>query len=389
MLALRGARLFDGRAATRLEQPVVVTDGGRVVGVEQGSPELPEGTEILDLGDVTLLPGLVDSHVHLGLDATLSAVPGMVAADDAMLLERMAEAARASLRAGVTTVRDLGDRAYLAIALRDRLGNGALGPEILASGPPLTTPRGHCHFMGGGCAGEDDLRRAVRDHVAGGVDVVKVMGTGGVLTAETGPLTPQFSEAELRAVVDEAHGLAVTVTVHAHGLQGIELAVAAGADGIEHCGFWVEEGVRADEALIARIAERGIVVCPTMGMAGSFPPPPPVASRMDGLLDATRRMHRAGVTLLGGTDAGVGPAKPHGGTAYAVAHLADAGLSPVECLRAATSVAAEALGLAGRKGVLAPGADADVLAVGGDPLADPAALLDVRAVFRAGVRVPL
>ena len=158
---------------------------------------------------------------------------------------------------------------------------------------------------------------------------------------------------------------------------------------LEHCGFWVADGVRAEQSLIERIASQGIVVCPTAGIApGTPPPPPPVAARLPAMIEVTARMHRAGVRLLAGTDAGVGPAKPHGGTAHAVRSLAEeCGLSTMEALQSATSWSAEACGLGGRKGVLAAGADADVLVVGGNVLEDLAALHDVRMVFRAGVVV--
>lgn len=388
VLALRAARLFDGKEPKLVEQALVLVDGGRVVAVERAG-EPPAGADVVDLGNVTLLPGLVDTHVHLGFDASRDPVGRMVADDDATLLLRMRLAARQALAAGVTTVRDLGDRGYLAVRLREWFREGREpGPEVLASGPPLTVTGGHCHFMGGEADDEAALRRGVRRRAVHGIDVIKVMVTGGNMTAGISPLTSQYTVAELRAVVDEAHRFGRAVTGHVHGVEGIEAAVEAGVDGLEHCGFWVAGGVRADQRLVDRIAERGIAVCPTLGIVpGAPPPPPPVLSRIEGMTEAFARLHRAGVPLLAGTDAGIAPAKPHGGVAYAVGHLALVGLSPVEALRAATSAAAAACGLEGRKGVLAPGADADVVAVGGDPLADLAALHDVRAVFRAGARV--
>ena len=194
---------------------------------------------------------------------------------------------------------------------------------------------------------------------------------------------------ELEAVVDEAHRFGLPVTAHVHGVVGIERAVEAGVDGLEHCGFWVADGVHAEQWLIERIAERGIVVCPTAGVApAAVPPLPAVAARLPAIFEVVARMHRAGVRLLAGTDAGIAPVKPHGAVAYAVGELVErAGLSPVEGLRSATSAAAEACGLAGRKGILAAGADADILVVGGDALADVRALHDVLAVYRCGALV--
>ena len=385
---LQAARLFDGH--NRIDGASIVVEHDRIVAVEHRRMEPPSETEVVDLGDATLLPGLVDSHVHLGFDGSADPVGRMRADDDAVLLLRMRLAAWRSLAAGVTTVRDLGDRSYLALALRDwfREGN-ELGPEIVGSGPPLTVTGGHCYFMGGEADDEAQLRRAVRTRATRGVDVIKVMATGGNMTAGISPLTPQYTVSELAAVVEEAHRFGRTVTAHVHGVAGIERAVEAGVDGLEHCGFWVEDGVRAEQSLIDRIAEQEIVVCPTAGMLPNAPPPPPpVASRLPDMIAAFRRMHRSGVRLLAGTDAGIALAKPHGMTAHAVQQLGEqGGLPTIDALKSATSWAAEACGLAGRKGVVRPGADADILAVAGDVFEDLARLHDVRAVFRAGVCV--
>ncbi len=387
-LFLRAARLFDGHV--RIEGATVVVEGGQIAGVERRHVEPTSDAELIDLGDATLLPGLIDTHVHLGFDATGDPVGRMVADDDGALLLRMRLAAQRSLVAGVTTVRDLGDRSYLALALRDWFrGGNEVGPEILASGPPLTVTGGHCYFLGGETDGEVELRRAVRERAKRGVDLIKVMLTGGNMTAGISPLTPQYSVPELAAIVEEAHRFGRAVTAHVHGVAGIERAVEAGVDGLEHCGFWVADGVHAEQSLIDRIADRQIVVCPTLGIVpGSPPPPPAVVSRLAGMVAAAERMHRAGVRLLAGTDAGVAPAKPHGGTAYAVQQLAEeARLTTLEALKCATSAAADACGLAGRKGVLAPGADADIVGVRGDAVEDVRCLHDVHTVFRAGVAV--
>ena len=387
-LVLRAARLFDGNDC--IEQATVVGEGGRITAVAQDGVGIPADADVVDFGDATLLPGLIDTHVHLGFDASLDPVGRLLADDDGALLLRMRLAAQQSLMAGVTTVRDLGDRSYLALALRDWFrGGDEIGPEILSSGPPITVTGGHCHFLGGQADNEEELRRGVRVRATRGVDVIKVMVTGGNMTAGIDPFTPQYTVAELAGVVDEAHRFHRAVTAHVHGVEGIARAVEAGVDGLEHCGFWVRDGVRADQSLIDRIAEREIWVCPTAGIApGSPPPPPAVASRMPMIEDAVAQAHRSGVRLLAGTDAGVAPAKPHGGTANAVQHLVDkSGLRPIEALKAASSSAAEACGLAGQKGVLAPGADADILVVRGDALRDVSRLKDVLAVFRAGTPV--
>jgi imidazolonepropionase-like amidohydrolase len=386
MLVLRAARLFDGVNLRLIQQPLVFVDGARITAVEPGPIEPPSEAEVLDLGDVTLLPGLIDAHVHLGFDASLDPVAQMQADSDATLLLRMRLAARRALAAGITTVRDLGDRHYLGIALRDWFRTGSdLGPEIIAAGPPITVTGGHCHFMGGEADGELEVRRGVRTRVKAGADVIKVMATGGHMTPGTNPALPQFTVAELAAAVEEAHRLGRRLTAHAHGPQGIASAVDAGVDCIEHCSFRVPGGRAPDPRLVERIAEQRIRVSPTVGAT------PGASSTMSALAESfvpiLEDMHRSGVILVGSTDAGVSLSKPHDVLPHGIAFLAHAGLTNAEALAAATSVAADACGVADRKGAIQVGKDADFLAVGGDPTLDIAALLDVRAVFRAGQRV--
>jgi imidazolonepropionase-like amidohydrolase len=387
MLALRAARLFDGESPTLTEHPMVLIDDGRIVAVEQGAVEPPNGAELVDLGDVTVLPGLIDVHVHLGFDASPDPVARMHADDDATLLLRMRHHARQALAGGATTVRDLGDRNFTAITLRDWFRAGVEpGPEILAAGPPLTTTGGHCHFLGGEADGEVEVRRGVRARVKRGVDVIKVMSTGGGMTPGTNMLMPQFSQAELAAAVEEAHRLGKKLTAHAHGAAGIARCVEAGVDGIEHCSFMVEGGIHAEQSLIERLAEQRIAVAPTIGRPLDQPLPPGFAQRREERMKVLERMYRAGVNLVAGTDAGI-MGVPHDSVRHGVVAFADAGLSNVEALRTATSAAAAACGVGDRKGRLAPGYDADILVVAGNPLTDLTAIHDACAVFRAGVRI--
>jgi imidazolonepropionase-like amidohydrolase len=388
MLILRAAHLFDGVTSRLIERPLVFVEDGIITAVESGI-EPPQGAEVLDLGAVTLLPGLIDAHVHLGFDAGPQPVASMIADDDTTLILRMRHAATRALAAGITTVRDLGDRRYLGGVLRDwfRAGGVEPGPEILTAGPPITVTGGHCHFMGGEADGELEVRRAVRARVKNGVDVIKVMATGGHLTPGTNPQLPQYTVAELSAAVDEAHRLGRKLTAHAHGPAGIAVAVEAGVDGIEHCSFRVEGGRHAEPWLVNRIAEQQIAVCPTVGLAPGALRRPEAAEFVESFAPVLESMHRAGVRLVAGTDAGVAPGKPHDVLPHGIRVLAQAGMTNAEALRAATSVAAAACGVGERKGSLAPGMVADILGVGGDPLADLGVLLDVRAVFRAGQRV--
>ncbi|WP_305783535.1 metal-dependent hydrolase family protein [Symbioplanes lichenis] len=388
MLALRADRLFDGLSSVALGNPTVVIDEGRILSVSSGGA-VPADAEELVMPGATLLPGLIDTHVHLGFDASQDPVSPFLAAGPADLLATMRENAARALSAGITTVRDLGGKGLSTLDLRDAAGNGGVRlPHMLVAGPPITSPDGHCHFMGGVADGEGKIRTAVRALIERGVDVIKMMGTGGSMTPGSDPLHVQFQDREIRAAVEEAHAHGVPVTVHAHARDGIRAAVRAGADGLEHAKFWVADGIEPDPATIDDIARRGVWVCPTMGaVPGSPPPPAAVAKRLALADDLMRDMHRRGVRLVAGTDAGISPAKPHDVLSFGIEEMARAAaMSNAEALRSATSVAADCCGVPA-KGRLIAGADADIIAVGGDPLTELGALRAVRAVILNGARV--
>lgn len=265
MMAVRASRLFDGVDAKPVECPLVLVEDGRIVAVQSGG-DPPDGAQVVDLGTATLLPGLIDSHVHLAFDASVDSVDRLAAADDDQVLATMRASARLALSAGITTVRDLGDRDYLSLKLRDETATDpTAGPRILAAGPPITTGNGHCWFLGGAITpGAGTIRAAVRAHAERGVDVIKLMATGGELTPGSASHLPQFTAADLRAAVDEAHRLNLPATAHAHGTQGIANAVAAGVDMIEHGTFMTADSVAADPTVIAAIARAGIPIGATI-----------------------------------------------------------------------------------------------------------------------------
>jgi imidazolonepropionase-like amidohydrolase len=388
MFAIRAARLFDGLGPQVVEEPVLVVDDGRIVEVRSHG-STPASGEVVELDGATLLPGLVDPHVHLIFDASPDPTARLTVATDDELLDAMRAAARTALAAGITTVRDLGDRDYLALRLRDELAADPTAyPQILAAGPPITTTRGHCWFLGGEADGVEGVRAAVRAHAERGVDVIKVMATGGEMTPGTHAHVPQYTVDELRAAAEEARRYGLPITAHAHGADGIANVAAAGLDSVEHCSFMTETGAEVEPDVLAALAQAGVVVSATLGIRPGLTPPARIAARMAALTEVLKQIVASGVTLMCGSDAGIGPPKPHDALRYAVADLVNLlGLPPVEALRAVTSTPARLCGLGDRKGRLAAGYDADILAVHGDPLADPGAMLDVAAVFRAGARV--
>jgi imidazolonepropionase-like amidohydrolase len=374
---------------------LVLVDGGVIVGVEPGTAAAPAECPVSYRPGTALLPGLIDAHTHLCGDngvAALERLPNLSRPD----VDATVEAAlHAQLAAGVTAVRDLGDQDWAVV---DRHLGRAQGPTIVASGPPLTIPGGHCAAMGGAVSGVDELRHAVRERAERGASVVKIMTSGGFMTENTDVLACQFSFDEVRAVVEEAHRLGLPVAAHAHPLAAVALSVGAGVDTIEHCTCLTADGMRTPPELVEAIAAAGIVVCPTLG---NNPPPldelPPrlraMAERMRPLLaarvDEVGALVRGGVTLISGVDSGINPAKPHGLLPTAVANLVDCGMSTVGALASATSVAARACGLAGRTGRLAVGLDADLLLVDGDPIRDITALRRPATVVSRGQAVEL
>lgn len=383
MTYLAAPRLFTGRAGELLHDQVIEVEDGRVAGIHARAA-LASSIEPVDLGDVTVLPGLIDTHQHLCFDGNGTLEEQVAGRSDDELGERARSNARQALRAGITTIRDLGDRNFITLELR---GDPDL-PTILTAGPPLTVEGGHCWYLGGACADRAALIDAVHERKRRGCDVVKIMVTGGALTPTYPMWASQFCADDVAAVVGVAHSVGLPVAAHCHGVDGTGDALDAGVDTIEHCTFFTSaERSEPDDALIARIAAAGIPVSATLGRDPASVPPPLIAANLSTIAQALRRLLERGGTIVVGTDAGIARGKPHDILPFAALELAELGVTGDALLATLTTVAAQACGVGHRKGLLATGYDADILAVGGDPLTTPTALLDVRGVWRGGRRL--
>ncbi|WP_411076249.1 amidohydrolase family protein [Streptomyces sp. cmx-4-7] len=388
MLITGGRVLID--SGVYLEDGAVLIKGDSIVAVgpheqvvEQAGADVPR----LDV-DGTVLPGLIDAHVHLAFDGGPDPVSTLQDSTDEVLFEDMRRRAAQLLFSGVTTARDLGDRNGLALRLAAEIDDRRTpGPRIVSAGTPATTKGGHCFFLGGEVSGEAEIRDLVRRNAAAGAGVIKAMATGGGLT-KSGPKSAetQFTTEELAALVDEAHRAGLPVAAHAHGADGIAAAVEAGVDTIEHCTWMADDGgldFRPD--VVQQIVDRGIAVCPAVSPHWQMLPRIFGEERAQGMFELVRRMADSGVRLVAGTDAGVQRAG-FDGLRTALSFYSHLGLAPASIIDMATSEAAAALGLGSVTGRIAPGYRADLLLVDGDPLADLDALKNVRAVIASGRR---
>jgi imidazolonepropionase-like amidohydrolase len=386
-MLLTARRAFTATSDHLVDDPVLTIEDGRITNLTNRD-DTTDPDHVIDLGDVTLLPGLIDIHQHLAFDASTDPVAQLQADDDTVLLERMRRHALSALDVGITTIRDLGDRNYLSLDLRDRYATTEIGPRILASGPPITTPNGHCWFLGGVVEDIDAIGAAVAERAARGVDVIKIMASGGNMTPTVGPHESQFGRPELAAALAAAHAAGLPLAVHAHGGQAVADALAVGADSIEHCTFFSAEGVDADPGVLQALADSSCVISMTAAVVpsavGIYPA---MAQRLAAIYDNCATLHRSGARLVCSSDAGVGPNKPHHALPYGVVNALPAlGMTNAEALANVTTIAADACGLGAVTGTLAAGRDADIVAVAGNPLDDLTALHEVVAVFARGRR---
>ena len=389
---LRAAHLLDVVKGQLISPAVLVIEGGRIRSV--GTSDVPSGARALDLGDVTLLPGLIDAHTHLTGDISGDWVTRSVRELPADAALRGARNARATLLAGFTTVRDVGAPGFADVSLMKAIDAGfVMGPRMVPSAHAIGITGGHCDDTGwapgvnqlgpeqGVADGVDEVVKAVRYQIKHGARVIKVCATAGVLSFDATLGAQQLSDAELEAIVQEARRHGLKVAAHAHGREGIKAAVRAGVASIEH-------GSMIDDEAAALMKQRGTYLVPTAYLLGTFKfesLPPPIAAKAREVIpmaqESHRRAIRAGVKVAFGTDAAVAP---HGDNAKEFAVYVGYGMRPLEAIRTATLNAADLLGVSDR-GVIAPGKLADLIAVRGNPLEDVRVLEQVPWVMKGGV----
>jgi imidazolonepropionase-like amidohydrolase len=404
-LVLKAARMFDAKAGAIVTPGVVVVRGNSIVAAGAGAT-IPAGAEVIDLGDATLLPGFMDAHTHLAYDFVTDWREARLSRLQKTIAEQAIDAvvpARRTLWAGFTTVRDLGSLEQMDVGLRNAIASGKVpGPRMLVATKSLGATGGHCDPTNGFrpglfpepgpsesiINGPFDARKAVRSARKFGADVIKVCATGGVLSVGTSVDSPQLTQEELSALIDEAHALGMKVAAHAHGAEGAKRAVRGGIDSIEHGSF-------LDDEALDLMKQRGTCYVPTlMASVGllermadpnnTLPPANQTKARAAAAAveNTVRRALAKGVRICLGTDAGV---FPHGRNGEEFFQMVKLGMKPAEALKAGTMYDAELFGVADRLGSLDAGKLADVVAVPGDPVADIRATEKVFFVMKDGV----
>ena len=403
VIILKSAWMFDGKSDRLVTPGLIVVTGSKITGIGPGST-IPAGAETVDLGQATLLPGLMDAHTHLSMPYFNNYLDGEQAGLKKTIAERALDASeivRITLMAGFTTVRDLGSEDFIDVGLRNAINAGKIpGPRMLVSVHALGSTGGHCDPAAGFIAdlfghesgiadgvidGAEDARKAVRYNIKYGADVIKTCATGGVLSLADDVDTPQLTQAELDALVDEAHALRRKTAAHAHGATGAKRAIRAGIDSIEHGSF-------LDDEALDLMKQRGTYYIPTLMAAeglkqmitdGSVPPQIEAKARqaMKSLDGVVRKAVIRGVKIGVGTDAGV---YPHGKNAGEFVRLVELGMKPLDAIKAGTSVDADLLGIADRTGSIELNKFADIIAVPGNPEQDIHQLQHVSFVMKEG-----
>jgi imidazolonepropionase-like amidohydrolase len=385
----RGRRIVDGTGAPLRRDAVVIVEGDRIREVVAAG-DVPASADVEDLGDVTILPGLIDAHVHIVWDGS-QPEPEVIRQRESVpkAAVRATRHAQATLACGTTTIRDTGCPQGVSLAIRDAIEEGLVpGPRMLVAGATIVMTGGHCCAMGIEVDGPIAARRAARQQLKEGADFVKLLATGGVYGLRHDvPWSPQLDVDELAAAAAEARKAGRVAAIHAEGEEGIANAIEAGADTIEHCNQLTPQTAKL-------MADRGIFMVPTLAWFFNVAEAEPGPTFNEEYVRKGRFMaecsarsialaRQAGVKIAAGTDTGA-PLVPHNSVRRELELLVRLGFTPMEAIEAATRVAAEAMRMEAVVGTLTPGRHADLIAVGGDPTQDIAALYDLRLVVKGG-----
>ncbi|MBA6413344.1 amidohydrolase family protein [Parahaliea sp. F7430] len=396
-LYIRAAQMVDVVSGRTVEQPALIIEDERIIEVGQW-PALgvPAGASTIDLGNSTLLPGLIDMHTHLTSKATEHGYQALGVSTARQAITGVKNA-RTTLLAGVTTVRNLGAAGFSDVALRDAIAAGdVIGPRMIVSGPSLGITGGHCDsnllppryraVAEGVADGPWAVRQKVRENIKYGADTIKLCATGGVLSKGTKVGVQQYTEEEMAAIVDEAHRRGLIVAAHAHGTEGIKSAIRAGVDSIEHASFMDDEAINLAKKhgtyLSMDIYDTEYIL--SEGIKSGMLPESIEKEKITGQRqrDSFSRSWQAGIKMVMGTDAAV---YPHGDNAKQLSRMVTFGMSPMEALQAATIEGAKLLKMSEQIGSLRAGRYADLIAVAGDPIADISLLEQPQFVMKGGV----
>jgi len=369
---IRSTRVIDGTGRT-IERATVVIRGSRIVAVgPDRDVSIPDRATKIDGRGLSVLPGLIDCHVHLCLGAEPDVVDAITKETSALILLKSSRAARQTLESGFTTVRDVGSRDHSIFTLQEAIGRGLVpGPRIVAAGLAICMVGGHARFIGQEVEGVQQVRAVVRAQIAAGASVIKVIASGGVLTPGTSPDQAQMTEEELQAAVEEAQRAGRKVAAHAHGSSGMKNAVRAGVHSIEHATLM-------DEEAAAMMKRQGVFMVPTLSALATTAACRPGCGVPENALDKAKAMTkrhavsfknavRDGIPIAMGTDAGT-PFNFHGENAQELERMVSFGMSPMQAILASTSAAARLIGIQDQVGTIEKGKLADLLLFEGNPL---------------------
>lgn len=385
-------RLIDGNGHTPLEKAFLIVEDKRIAKIgDMAEFKSEETMEVMDLQGKTIMPGIINSHVHITMEPVGDPVSIMGRESSSKTALRGVANLKKHLYAGTTYFRDLGAKDGIDIDLRDAIKEGLIeGPEFLAGGKCITMTGGHGWFIGREADGVDEITKATREQLKAGVDVVKIMATGGVMTKGVEPGSPQLSMKEMEAAVIEAHKAGRKTATHAQGTEGIKNAILAGIDSVEH-------GIFLDEEAIQMMLDRGVYLVPTLvapyfiieaGVAGGVPKQAVEKSEyvMKFHQDSFTRAYKAGVKIAMGTDSGT-PYNLHDKAPFELKLMVECGMTPMDSIVASTKSSADLLGILDNYGTLEEGKFADFLILDDNPIHNLDTLFDLNSVYKLGRKV--